>query len=634
MRQLAQVEIKIFEDKYEQDQASYTALRNKLNTEEQQKRADFYVLRYRAHVADIEEYKEEWEAIEKLYKCEREVVKQSDPNSFMPVMLPNIEGQAAAMTSNNISANIKGKGFSDQKFAHVGQVITDFVFKENKINQRVKQATRRYLKFGNTVMAFSWDEDAFNSFGLPDIRCPQITKVFVDGNIRDMLDYQKAEYIIEEMGNKSIIYAREKYGDEIADALTLGNTQHDFDGEKNIDDRYSYTELHVWTRNNEHGNLQRIVMSKYGLILEESDPKKPFYQFVGNKYPYTFAGLYDVEGSFYKFGDGKLLAKVQELMNNLYDEVITASKFSSQARTFIDPKADADPDQFDNDPSHPIIANNPKVNIHTVLGSGVNNVVFMLIQNLMTEVQKITRFSSLMTGNSTGNRLTATQAGIQLQQGTTGIDDKRGDISTSLSDTAEYCLGLCMEFWSAAQALRISEDKEEFEWVDARQLANIPVMVPSDTKFEDRWKAQNPTKPVEEMPKFMQLMSQKDDKAIPQTKQVAFDISVSIGEGLPTNKMALYNIILSLAQIQVPDEATGQPRSVLGYQQVRKLIEDMLGIPLDDALAQAQKTQPQIPGQNPQQSQQQPQQSPVNISPTIPGANMNGSSIGGGMGAV
>lgn len=617
---------KIYEDKYEQGLEKYKALREKLNTEDQRKRADFYIDRYNAHVAEMESNITEWESIEELYKCEREIVKESDPNSFMPVMLPNIEGQAAAMTSNNISANIKGKGFSDQKFAHVGQVINDFVFRENKINQRVKQATRRYLKFGNAVMAFSWDDEAFNNFGLPSIRCPQVTKVFVDSNIKDMLDFQKAEYIIEEIGYKSILSAREKYGDDYAEALTLGNNGNDFDSESSNDEKYTYTELYVWTRNNKQHNLQRIVMSKCGLILEESDPEEPYYKYVGNKYPYSFAGLYPDEGSFYKFGDGKLLSKVQILMNKLYDEVITACRFSSQARTYVDPSADMDPDQMDNDPSHPIIARKPRENILTALGGGINNVVFLLIQNLMTEVQKITRFSSLMTGNSTGNRLTATQAGIQLQQGTTGIDDKRGDISDMLADAAEYCLGLCMQFWSAAQALRISEDKDEFEWVDARQLANIPVMVPSDSKYEKRWKEKNPGV---EMPKFVQLEAEENGEVIQRTKQVAFDINVSIGEGLPTNKMALYNIILSLAQLQVPDETTGQPRSILGYQQVRSMIEDMLGIPLDDALAQAQQMQQQLfPGQ------QQTKQNPVNINPNIPGANMNGTSMGGGMNAV
>jgi hypothetical protein len=94
----------------------------------------------------------------------------------------------------------------------------------------------------------------------------------------------------------------------------------------------------------------------------------------------------------------------------------------------------------------------------------------------------------------------------------------------------------------------------------------------------------HPDKPV---PQYMQLESEKDGK--PQTKKAMFDIEVSIGEGLPTNKMALLNVVLSLSKMVLPDEITGQPKSLLSYQQVQRMVEDILGIPIVKILPEAER---------------------------------------------
>lgn len=622
----------IYEDKYHQKQTKKTL--EELNTEEQIKRGQFYLERYLALKSEMEEREEEWNELERLYKCERDEIENA-PNAFIPLIAPIINGQIASMVENHISASVKGKGYSDQKFAHVGQILTDFILRENKIRQKIKTPVKRYLLFGTGVFAIDFDPDALDGFGLPIIRTPQITKVFVDGNIRDIADYQYAEYIIEEIGFKSIMWAREEFGDDIADYLMMNSSEHDFDATVSDDEKFSFKYLKVWHRNNKNRNLQLLEMDDTGFVLRESDPDKPYYDYVNNKYPYFFFGLYQEEGEFYRFGDGKLLKFMQETLNKLYDEVITACKFSSQGRTFVDPRAECDIDQFDADPSHPIIAKNPSEYIKTERGGGINEVVERLINNLISSAQRVSRFSDLMIGASPGQKITATQAGIQTQQGNTGINDKQGDISEALEDLVKYAIGMCMEEWSAGQALRISEDRDEFEWIDARSLANIPVMVPVDDEFEERWK-NNPDNNDKEMPRFMQLETIRKDEegniikdksgnpvTEPQTKSVAFDITVSIGEGLPTNKIALYNIILSLAQLQLPDEHTGQLRPLMGFKQVKKLVEELLGIPFDDALEEAQAFMNTMP--------QQARVQPINLNPNIPGANINGNMTGGGV---
>jgi len=601
----------IFEKKYDPD-SMFGKARDKVNSKAEQERADFYISRYHQLKAEMEEEKVDWEEIESLYRGEREKKNEFDPNSFDPIILPVIEGQVAALGEKNISANVKGEGYSDQRFAHTGQILTDFAYRNIRIKSKVKEGIRNYLKFGNGCFCMGWDPDALDGFGLPDWRTPSIAKIFVDGKIKNILDVEKAEYIIEEVGSFSILSARKEYGDDIASAVSLGNIENSFGAKEAADDRDSFTKLHVWTRNNEEGNLQRLEISLCGIMLRESDPEKPFYEHVENRYPYVFFGLYPKEGSFYRFGDGKILVGLQKLLNQLWDECVIAAKYSAQAERYVDPNAGLDPDQIDGDPSHPIMVRNPKENIHTVQGSGINQIVMMLINLILSEVQRITRFSLLMMGSAPSRELTATQSGIMVQQGNVGVDDKKGDISEAIAQATMYMLGLMMEFWPAGKAIRITEESEDIEWVDARRLKAIPAMVPADRQFSKRWASENPNVPV---PQFMQLEG-ADGK--PQTKKAVFDVQVSIGEGIPTNKMALFNILLSMSKMVLPDEQTGQPRSLLSYQQVQKMIEDLLGMPIAKVIPEAQAAVGAINNNIPNA------QTPAVQNPYIEGAGENG----------
>jgi len=170
----------IYENQYDQKSAFQSA-RDKVNTKDKQERADFYITKYRQLKSEMQSALEDWEEIEKLYRCERDKKSENDPNSFDPLILPVVEGQTASMSDKNISASVKGEGYSDQKFAHVGQILTDFAYRNIRIKSKVKQGIRRYILFGTGCFAIGWNPDALDGFGLPDWRTPQVSKVFVDG---------------------------------------------------------------------------------------------------------------------------------------------------------------------------------------------------------------------------------------------------------------------------------------------------------------------------------------------------------------------------------------------------------------------------------------------------------------------
>ena len=637
-------DVLIYEDKYQQNDFKKSI--DELMDEEQQKRVQLYLKAYQDGKAKVQDNIEEWEEIHRAYKGER--TDATEGGKINPVavniLLSQIEGQVSSLMNNNITGTYKGIGYSDQKFANTAGIIGDFILKQNDAKGLTKAAGRRYLQFGNAFLTVNWDADEMNSFGLPKIECVRPGTIIVDDKIDDIVrDYQRADYIIQEVGSRSILWARKKYGDDIADAIVLGNNQESFDYQDSDDDE-SFTYLRVWTRNNEQGNLQLLEISLCGILLEESKPSKPYYKNVFNKYPIFISGLYKDESNSYYFGDGKVMLPMQKLINKLYDEIILAVKFASQGRTYADSSSQLNPAEFaEADPSMVIYAKNPSQTIVTTRGAGINEVVFNLLNQIMDKVQETTRFSSLMSGNDPGRQMTATQAGIQMQQGITGIDDKKTDLSKMLGDALNYSLGLCMEFWTAAKAFRVADNDEEFEWIDARQLASIPEMIPAPEDYVSNFKKANPKE--KEVPKFVQLevdSDAQDEEGNPKktgaTKQIELDVIVNIGEGLPNNKIALYNMVLSLSQIMLIDEVTGQPRPLIGYKQFKSMVENYLGIKIqnnDDEQAAYQQLQQERDMMLAQQGidpskQQSTGAKPLNINPNIPGANLNGSAIGGG----
>ena len=643
----------IYEDKYEQSDFKKTL--DELMTEEEQKRVAFYIEKYEKGKADMQDRLEAWEEIHRAYKGERtDTVDYGEANPVaVNVILSQVEGQVSSMMNNNITGTYKGIGYSDQKFARTAGIVGDFILKQNDAKGLTKIAGRRYVQFGNTILTVNWDADGMEQFGLPKIECPKLGTVFIDDKIDDITrDLQRADYIIQEVGSRSIIWARRQFGDEIADAVQIGNNRMDFDYDDTDDDE-SFTYLRVWTRNNEQENLQLLEISLCGILLSESEPSSPYYKNVFNNYPFFAAGLYKDESDSYYFGDGKVLLPMQKFINKLYDEILLAVKFSSQGRTYADPSSQLNPVEFaESDPSKVIYAKNPAQTIRTERGVGINETVIGLVRQIMDKVQEATRFSSLMTGNDPGRQMTATQAGIQMQQGVTGIDDKKSDLSKILGDALNYSLGLCMEFWTAAKAFRVADNDEDFEWVDTRQLASIPEMIPASSDYISNFRETNPNN--EETPEYMQLEVEDETtgESTGATKQIELDVIVNIGEGLPNNKVALYNMVLSLSQIALPDEMTGEPKPLIGFRQFRKMVETYLGIKIEEETteqemyqqleqerdmlaAQLEEITGQPIGQSQPTGQSMPQRQPqaLNVNPNIPGANINGSAIGGGANA-
>ncbi len=593
-------------------------------TNEETKMIDDFLTKISQNRGEMEEIYSRWEAEQEAYSGSQPIEEDS-PNSRVNIVNANIEGQVAMVIDQNLAVMCKGNGPSDQGFADWGRIGLDWTLKKNQIKKKIDRHERRRFLFGSGVFSIDWDADAINGFGLVKINTPPLNTTFVDTKITDVNDVQKAEYIAEVMP-ASKIWAVEQFGD-IAYNINYGGGDKSsiWRKERTTDDENLFWYIKLWTKTN--GILRLIEFSDDGVLLSDSfkewtgkkfkDIKDPVPYYRYNKYPYFFTNEYFEEGQFWGFGDGKLLRPLQDLINDLYDQIRRAARPN---RVFFDPASEVDLADIDsNDGSVPCI--DPNRNIRVVEAGTVNPALWQLLNNIHTEVQRVIRFSELMIGQgrSTG---TATEAAIQQQQGTSGIDHKKGMLQETLIEMCEYILDIMMEKYDAGRAFRLDENKDAFQWVDFRQLNNVPIMIPASEGFTQDFKNRWPDK---EVPQFEVL---KDKQGNEMTKTVDLDIEITIGAGMPKNKAFLWQMAERLGAIIL------EGKQLISWAEMRKFCKDFLGMPLDDDIDMTQSQQP-MPGQMPGQPQM-PQQG-ADIAGLSPNSQPMGTGIqtgamaGGGM---
>ena len=572
---------KVFEIEEDRNTQQGSTSFTDLMTPEQMKRGSYYQNIYLQRRGEVDgKYKTDWEYLQQLYECKRfrPIDKPDAPNNFVPLLTPTVEGQVASMMESDIDFRHVTNNPAHESYMRQFDAASEYYRTKTKFKPHFKDFARTYDLLGNGYVTISWEKNITKSksapSGIPRISVPPVLSILVDGRIKDAKDLQYADYIIHEIGFQTVAWARREYGDAIADALNTGyNRQEGLDPDISYDDTNTFTLLHVWTRSNPEQNLQLIEMDTNGLIFRESDSKKPYYENVDNEYPFAIARMIPQLGQFYGIGDGAILRPMQETVNNLTDEVEIAARFSSQSRLFVDKKSKMSLNALTSDPSQPIPCDDPRGNILPVPGSGVNNVVFNMIEFLLREAQKATRFNETMTGNTQGASATATQINTQLTQGSVGIKDKKTDLAEVMGWADMYALKLCIEKWDKPFWASIGDGKSI--WIDPVSMSKASGAVPTSAKrVKEALDLSFQTGEPANIPDFETVEGAED--------AIEFSTKVIIGESVPKGRTDMYNIMLGLAQMQVMGK-DGVPEPLISADRLRQGMEDILGMKLRTA---------------------------------------------------
>lgn len=595
----------------------------------------YYNNLYLTRQGEIMEWKEYWDELNDLYACYREACTDDDdyPNNFFPIITPCVEGQVASIIEGGIEFSHHTCNPAHTSYMVQYDAASEFARKQNRFMDHFKDYTRKYDLYGTSCITPSWEKRFAvvkgKPVGFPRLMVCPLLSVIVDGRIKDVKDIQYAEYIIHEIGFQTLAWARQEYGDEVADNITLGYNRYEGKNpDESVDDSYSFTLLHVWTRSNEYNNLQLIEMDSNGFILRKSDPSEPYYKYVENEYPFYFSRMMPVDGQFYGHGDGTLLKKLQEGLNNLVDEMELGCRFSAQPKIIVDPKAKMALDQLTSNPADIAIANDPKNNIMILQAAGVNPIVIQMITLIRSFAPEATRFAQIMTGNQQGVSATATQINSQMIQGQVGINDKKSDIARAMEWTDRYCLKLCMQYWDKPFWSTLGYDYTSSNtFVDPLGMLKAPSAIPVPSGVQERASKRNGflggifgrSKVKEDLA--------RDDKGKLIYTDIDFDTTVYIGRGIARGKTDTYNILMGLAGVLLRN-TNGQPVAAITPKRWIELMEQTLGMKLraadeeDQDLEGMAFDQQALTGMNPIGNNnvvQKPQQvPPENLQATVP----------------
>ncbi len=553
-----------------------TAKKEALMSDKEIKEAEQFLLWYRRAYQDKQRVgvTDKWKDVEKYWEGDFEYEDdQAAPNTN--ITNSNVEGRTALLCDQNIAVQVNPREPGDKPFCDMARTITDFIKERNGMFRKIEVHERRRDMFGTGIFRVLWDFDKLDGKGMPVIKPIHPSRIFVDPAITDIYEIQDAQYIIESK-NKSIYSARCEYGDELADAIIpnldpIGDTLVE-----NEEDQYVH--LMVWTKYKENGDLKlRLVeMSGDGVILrdtkkklyehnkkmEEEDEKeifegkktekrKPLKIFPNAKFPYFFTPDMFRENTIWGKGTAELILGLSDQIDDLDDTLLRNARLTGNPVGLIANSSGIDPGKMTNTPGE-MIPTNDINGMKWLTPPGIPQYIINKRSELMNnDRQVVTRFTDQMIGKQQNGVDTATESLALQNSGNAMIDHKKGLLQETLGEVFEYALELALLNWNTTMLFRIVGDKGEdtFSEFNPDLLNNVPVMIESDTDYREdykkKWKERNPNKDISKDldPEEYKYMQVEDDKGHKETRKIQYDLSISVGAGLPNNRAYRYNIV-------------------------------------------------------------------------------------------
>ena len=498
-----------------------------------------------------------WEDINKYWEGDFELPEdESDPAPNTNITNSNVEGKTALLCDQNLAIQVDPREPGDRFFCDKVRVLADFIKERNRMYRKIEVHERRREKTGTGIFKVIWDFDKLDGQGLPDIEPLHPSRLFIDPAITDVYNIQNAQYIIE-ASNRSIYSASLEYGEDIADAI-----MPNLDPVSNVivnNEEEQYVHLLIWTKYKESKDsdvqLRLIEMSGCGVILSDTKKKLKDHKdkknedlklFPNSDYPYFLTPDMYRENTIWGKASAELILPISDQIDELDDNILRNARLTGNPMALVGNNSGIDVDKITNEPGQVIPTND--VNAYKWLTppsipAYISNKRAELMNN---DRQVVTRFTDQQIGKSQSGVDTATESMALQNSGNSMIEHKKGLLQETLSEVFEYAIELALLNWDTTMVFRITGEngEDDFTEFNPDKLNHIPVLVESDTDYREdykaKWEKRNPngdfkTEEDSKNYKYMQVDN--------ETRKVRYDLSVSVGAGLPNNKAYRYNIV-------------------------------------------------------------------------------------------
>ena len=547
------------EDYFEELRKEKESKRQALMSDTELKEAEKFLTWYRRAYEDKVNLGviKKWEDINKYWEGDFELPEdESDPAPNTNITNSNVEGKTALLCDQNIAIQVDPREPGDRFFCDKVRVLADFIKERNRMYRKIEVHERRREMTGTGIFKVVWDFDKLDGQGLPDIEPIHPSRLFIDPAITDVYNIQNAQYIIE-ASNRSIYSASLEYGEDVADAI-----MPNLDPVSNVivnNEEEQYVHLLIWTKYKESTDsdvqLRLIEMSGCGVILSDTKKKLKEHKdkkeedlklFPNSDYPYFLTPDMYRENTIWGKASAELILPISDQIDELDDNILRNARLTGNPIALVSNNSGIDVDKITNEPGQVIPTND--VNAYKWLTppsipAYVSNKRAELMNN---DRQIVTRFTDQQIGKSQSGVDTATESMALQNSGNSMIEHKKGLLQETLSEVFEYAIELALLNWDTTMVFRITGEngEDDFTEFNPDKLNHIPVLVESDTDYrndyKEKWEERNPngdfkTEEDSKNYKYMQVDN--------ETRKVRYDLSVSVGAGLPNNKAYRYNIV-------------------------------------------------------------------------------------------
>lgn len=510
-----------------------------------------------------------WDDINRYWEGDFDYEDDEDPAPNTNITNSNIEGKTSLLCDQTIGIQVDPREPGDKPFCDYVRTLADFIKDRNKMYRKIEVHERRREMTGTGIFRVLWDFDKLDGKGLPDIEPVHPAKLFIDPAITDVYNIQEAQYIIEAQ-NRSIYSAKVEYGEKLADAIIPNLDPVQDILEDNEEDQYVH--LMIWTRYKENDELKlRLVeMSGDGVILRDTKKKLKDYKkkkedeliekqtklleegkkeeadklkvdelelFPNSKYPYFLTPDMYRENTVWGKASAELMLPISDQIDEIDDNLLRNARLTGNPIPIIENSSGIDPEKITNTPGQAIPTNNI-AGIKWLEPPQLSNYLITKRADLINNDRIIvSRFSDQMIGKQQTGIDTATESLALQNSGNSMIEHKKGLLQETLGDVFEYAIELALLNWNTTMLFRITgkNGEDDFESFNPDLLNHVPVLIESDTEYRNKYLEKNPNAELEDY-KYMQ-----SDTG--ETRKIMFDLSVTVGAGLPNNRAYRYSIV-------------------------------------------------------------------------------------------
>lgn len=548
------------------------ARRQALMSDKEIELAEQYLLWYRRGYEDKQRLGliEKWKDVEKYWEGEFEYDDENDPAPNTNITNSNVEGKTALLCDQTIAIQVDPREPGDRPFCDMARTLADFIKERNKMYRKIEVHERRREMFGTGIFRVLWDFDKLDGKGIPEISPIHPDRIVVDPAITDVYDIQEAQYIIEAK-SKSLYSAYMEYGEEIADAIIPN-----YDPVQNLiqeNDEDQYVHLMIWTRYKDNGKrkLRLVEMSADGVILKDTKKEIETYNkekeeeqeeklfkgeikeksdeelelFPNDKYPYFFTPDMHRENTIWGKASAELILPISDQIDEIDDSTLRNARLTGNPMGLVSNSSGIDVGKITNAAGEMLLTNDMNGFKWQAPPQMPNYILNRRTELINNDRQIVTRFSDQMIGKQQQGVSTATESLALQNSGNSMIEHKKGLLQETLSEVFEYALELALINWNTTMVFRITGDKGEDDFVEFNpdRLNKIPLLIEADTEYREeykkKWQERNKGKSLEELDPNEYKYMQVDN----ETRKIQYDLSVSVGAGLPNNRAYRYSIV-------------------------------------------------------------------------------------------